>query len=201
MLLLCERRRLLGAVAALGMVGLACGGNATSPTFSGCLCGSWILQTVNGSPLPYTIAQVGTTKTEITGVWYNFYPDLNPLDLSRGSFVEWTNFRDTQDGHVSSRGTTDSGSFSLNGEAVTVVRQRDGSIGLGFLSGDTLRMVVNGFAFVLAPPPRVDAVGRVTAASASVTRSAGRSEIGVGRVDASPTVAPINAPSPVGARG
>jgi len=68
----------------------ACGGD--SSTSPGVVTGSYSLRTINGSPLPYTLIQIGADKIEITA-------DVIILNEG-GTFTETTSERTTENGVV-----------------------------------------------------------------------------------------------------
>ena len=123
------------------VVAAACGGSdaPTQPT-SASVAGTWKLQTVNGSALPYVAAQVGADKVELMS-------DVITA-VASGSFTQMTQIRVTQSGQVSTQSIPDAGSYTLNGSAVTFTFNSDGSTGTGSLSGNTLTVTEDGFAFV-----------------------------------------------------
>lgn len=123
------------------VVAAACGGDdgPTQPTAAS-VAGTWQLQTVNGSALPYVAAQVGLDKVELMS-------DVLTV-VASGSFTQMTQIRVTQSGQVTTQSIPDAGSYTLNGSAVTFTFNSDGSTGTGALSGSTLTVAEDGFAFV-----------------------------------------------------
>ena len=126
-------RRLL---LALAVATVACGSDATEPTTMASVAGTWSLSTVNGTALPYILAQSGADKLEWTA-------DVIPA-TSTGSFTQISSFRTTANGQVTTETTPDAGTFSLNGTAVTFT----GSTGTGALNGNTMTVTGQGFALV-----------------------------------------------------
>jgi hypothetical protein len=123
-------------------LGLACGGDSTSPTAS--IAGTWNLSSINGSPLPFTIQQVGTTKLEVV----SDVAILTASNSSSGSFTETTTSRLTQNGQVSTQTSANSGTYTLNGTAVVFVSNTAGTSNTGSWSGNTLTLAENGVALV-----------------------------------------------------
>jgi hypothetical protein len=79
---------------------------------SSTVTGSYVLRTVNGSPLPYTIAGTGTDKTEILD-------DAITL-FQGGGYSESGHTRVTVNGQVTNTTNTESGSYSLFGTSVSL---------------------------------------------------------------------------------
>ena len=122
------------------LVGAACGGDSPTQPTSSSVAGTWSLQTINGTALPYIVAQAGSDKVELTS-------DVLTV-VGSGSFTQITQVRVTQNGQVSTQSIPDAGSYVLNGTAVTFTFNSDGSSGTGSLSGNTLTIAEDGFAYV-----------------------------------------------------
>ena len=121
------------------IVAAACGGDSpTQPTAS--VVGTWNLQTVNGSALPYLVPQTDFEAVELMS-------DVLTA-AANGTFTQMTRFRVTQDGQAYPDSIPDAGSYALNGTAVTFTFDSDGSTGTGSLSGNTLTVAAEGFALV-----------------------------------------------------
>lgn len=118
---------------------LACSGDSTGPTEAS-VAGTWNLQSVNGTALPFVIAQTGTNKTEITA-------DVLTV-TSSGSFTEITTVRTTLNGTATTQTVPDAGSYVLNGNNVTFQFQSDGSVGSGTISGNTLTVSQAGLSLI-----------------------------------------------------
>jgi len=118
----------------------ACGGDSPTQPTSASVAGTWNLQTVNGSGLPYIVGQVGSDKLELVS-------DVLTVGES-GTFTQLTEFRVTESGQVSTESVPDAGSYALNGTAVTFTFDSDGSTGTGSLSGNTLTIAAGGFALI-----------------------------------------------------
>ena len=102
--------------------------------------GTWTLQSVNGSDLPYVVAQAGSDKVEVTA-------DVLTV-ASGGAFTEITSIRVTSGGNVTTQSIPDAGSYTVNGTAVTFTFQSDGSSGTGTLSGNTLTVATQGVSLL-----------------------------------------------------
>jgi hypothetical protein len=126
---------------ALALTLTACGGDSgtTAPT-NASLAGTWNLQTVNGAPLPFVFFQAGTDKEEITGDQFTF--------TSSGSFSQITTLRHTVNGQVSTETDTDAGTYSLNGTAIVVTFNSDGSSSTGSVSSNTITVTDQGLVAV-----------------------------------------------------
>ena len=125
-------------VALLAFAALAaCGGD--SSTSPGVVTGTYNLRTVNGSPLPYTVIQIGADKIEITG-------DVIILNEG-GTFTETTSQRTTENGVVTTSTIDDAGTYTLTGTAITLTSQESGSIS-GAVSGGTMTLTLEGLAAV-----------------------------------------------------
>ena len=110
-------RRLVLACAAVTL--LACGGDSTGPVASA--EGTWSLQSVGGTALPYTYAFDAATSHRAEVLSDVF--DLN----ADGTFTETFTTRDTQGTTVTTETATDAGTWSQSGKAVTVTFS-DGSL-------------------------------------------------------------------------
>ena len=102
--------------------------------------GTWNLQTVNGSVLPYLVPQDDFEAVELTS-------DVLTVD-AKGTFTQVSKFRVTQDGEWSMEFEPDSGSYQVNGTAVTFTYDSDRSSGIASLAGNTLTFSAAGFALV-----------------------------------------------------
>jgi hypothetical protein len=119
----------------------ACSGDSdpTAPTQAS-ITGTWTLQTINGTRLPFIVAQTGADKLELTS---------DVLTVSgTGSFTQTTTLRLTQNGQVTTQSVADAGTYTLNGTAASFRFNSDGSTGTGSISGNTLTVTSEGFALV-----------------------------------------------------
>ena len=126
-------------ILAMGTLALFACGDSTGVNQN--LNGTYSLQTVNGQALPFTFFQSGTLRQEITA---------DVFTATNGSFTEVTSERDTnlQTGAVSNFNTSDSGTYTINGTAVTFTFFSNGSTGSGTISGNTFTLVATGFSLV-----------------------------------------------------
>ncbi len=132
-----RRSKFLSCIIAVAFTA-ACGGSdkAIGPTLAS-ISGTYDLKTINGSNLPFVVAQTGSNKTEITA---------DVVTATGSAFTELLTVRATQNGQVTTQTFSDAGSFTLNGNAVTFAYQ-DGSTGTGTVSGNTFTVAVDGFSF------------------------------------------------------
>lgn len=133
--------RRLASVVLTGVLLTACGGDPFAPEG---VSGLYLLETVNGSPLPYsqTVTQNGVTFTaSITAGSVS----LNGNSTWSGSIT--TNF--TIEGTTTTETGTLSGTFELVApSAIRLTGFRDGEITSGTLDGDRLTLILDGDSFV-----------------------------------------------------
>lgn len=94
---------------------IACGSdnNSTTGTTLASLAGTWNLQTVNGSPLPFTASNVGGAKVEILS-------EVTTVSAN-GTFTQVTTERTTINGVASTQTLpATSGTIALTGSLVSV---------------------------------------------------------------------------------
>jgi hypothetical protein len=122
-------------------VAVACGSDSnTQPTFA-TIAGTWNLQTVNGTPLPFTISQTANDKVEVVSDVVTATPT--------GTYTEVIQVRETLNGQATVTTVPDAGSYTINGSAITLSSPQSGSV-TGTLSGnnDTFTAVEDGFVYV-----------------------------------------------------
>ena len=130
-------RKLRLALIALAV--LACGGDSTAPT-NASVAGTWSLRSINGSALPFVVFQDATSKEELTSDVFTF--------TSSGTFTEHTTIRETLSSQVTTTDQTDDGTYTLNGTAITVHFNSDGSNMTGSVSGNTITVTDSGSGLV-----------------------------------------------------
>jgi len=129
-------RRLLALLVLSAAV--ACGGDSsTNP--SATLTGSYSLRTVNGSPVPYTVIQIGADKYEIVS-------DVVTLNEG-GTWSESGTDRTTQSGQVTTGTITDNGTYTVNGTAITLISSQSGTV-TGAVGAGTLTLTAEGIVLV-----------------------------------------------------
>jgi hypothetical protein len=133
-------RSLFLTIAALSL--LACGGDSTGPTASA--VGTWDLQTIDGSPLPFTIFELASPpdKLEVTSDTF--------VASSNGTYSETATLRETQGTTVTTQTQTDTGTWTQNNAAITLTSDSDGSSSSAAISGDVITASVSGDVFVFA---------------------------------------------------
>ena len=129
------RRILIGLAVAFSV---SCGGSGI--VGSSTVHGAYTLQTVNGSPLPYTTAASGTSKTEITDDVITLYEG--------GTYAESGHSRITVNGQVTNQTNTKSGSYQLLGNSVSLLNNASGQLSFALIDGNTMTIVENGMTSV-----------------------------------------------------
>ncbi len=133
-------RKLALAIGALAITfATACGGDSTTQPTPASFAGTWSLQTVNGAALPFLVATNGSDKLEITSDVFTV--------TSSGTFDEMATTRTTISGVATVDTLNDSGTYTLNGSAVTLTFASDGSSIAGTLSGNSMTLTQAGYAF------------------------------------------------------
>lgn len=119
----------------------ACGGgdSPTAPTQVS-VVGVWNLQSINGVPLPFVLAQTGADKDELTSDVLTVAPG--------GTFTEIGTYRITRNAQVSTASESASGTYTLNGTAVVFRWNEGGGVGTGSVSSNSLTVADAGVAFV-----------------------------------------------------
>jgi len=87
---------------------VACGDNSTNPNTDS-ISGTYTLQTINGSQIPYTVSN-GSTSTTLTS-------DVLTV-ADNGSWSEIITYRQTVNGTTSNGTESDSGTWSRSGTSV-----------------------------------------------------------------------------------
>ena len=130
--------RFFKLVALLALV--ACGGDNDPTSPGNSLAGTWSLQSINGTALPYVVLQSGANKIELTA-------DILTVS-SGGSFTQTSTIKTTVNGQVTTESVSDAGSYTVNGNAVSFVFNSDATTGTGVLSGNSLSVGAEGAAFI-----------------------------------------------------
>jgi hypothetical protein len=129
------------AIGLLLAMSVACGGDSPVEPLNVQIAGTWHLQSINGSPLPFIVFQSATEKFEITS-------DVLTI-VSSGTFTELTAFRLTENGAITNESFPDSGTFTINGNAITFVFISDATAtGTGTLSDGTLTVTSSGVVLI-----------------------------------------------------
>ena len=128
------------AMALLAVSVAACGGDSTSEPKPITVVGTWTLETVNGSRLPFILDQSGNDKVELISA---------SLDvMSSGVFSSTSNERSTIAGVVQTQSYIDPGHFTLAGSVATFVFDVDGGISRGTIVADAMTFNANGLVVV-----------------------------------------------------
>ena len=130
-------RKLIFGLVAFGVLG--CGGDSTGPGASA--VGTWKLQTVNGSALPYTVAFVASPPYRLEIVDDTFVASAN------GTYTESFTTRETDGSTVTTQTDSDNGTWTQNDNVVTITAS-DGTVSSATISGDIITASESGFAFV-----------------------------------------------------
>ena len=118
---------------------VACGSDSSTQPTTTSIAGTWDLTSVNGTALPFVINQTGTDKLELVG-------DVVTATAT-GTYTESFSFRETLNGVVTTTTEPDNGTYTINGNAITLNSSTNGSI-TGALSGNTFTLVDQGFVFL-----------------------------------------------------
>ena len=130
-------RRLLSLTLALAIV--ACGSDSSSGPTNASVAGTWSLQTVNGSPLPFTLA-TSPAKLELLSYVVNV--------TSTGTWTSAQSIRTTFNGQATTASTTDAGTYTLSGNAVAISSTSSSTVLAGTVNGNTLTLASSGLTFV-----------------------------------------------------
>ena len=99
------------ALALLTLAAGACGGDDDSTGPNGSIAGTYTLQTVNGSPPPITVFELGDDKIEVTGA--------SVVINENGTFSATSTVRETDAGQVTTSSSVCSGTYTRSGSTVT----------------------------------------------------------------------------------
>lgn len=129
------RRILAVLLTATSIVLAGCGKDAIGPAQ---VAGTYTLQTVNGQPLPYTLGEDATSKTEILSQTFTLNVDAT---------YSWvTTDRLTDNGQVTTDTDTSTGTYTVRGSTITIRDVEGGSLDV-MLTGDTLTMIIGPLFF------------------------------------------------------
>ncbi len=120
-------------VATLIMVVLlaACGDKVSAPTPAS-VAGTWRLQTVNGSGLPYVLMQSAAGKAELISDVITAAAD--------GTFSRVALTRFTVNGKSETGAESDVGTFTLNGPSISFLFDSDKSTASGTVAGNSMTL-------------------------------------------------------------
>lgn len=131
------RRTLLPLFLAAFALVTACGGSSDSTAPQISVEGTYNLQSVNGSALPYTFVGNGVSISLISEV----------ITASGGSFTQLQTADVTQNGATQRTTASDAGRYTINGSAVTFQFNSDGSTGTGTINGNTFTVANQGYSY------------------------------------------------------
>ena len=131
---------LIPALALLGACGDKTGGAADVTDPSSGIAGTYTLQTVNGTSLPFVTFQLGNDKVEVTAG----SAQLN----SDNTYSYSITLTDTTAGTVTTTIDTGTGTYTVTGTTIQFSDPGDGSGAFtGSISGNTITVVVDGDTF------------------------------------------------------
>src|SRR5687768_7635136 len=125
-------------VAALLLVGAACGGDSTGPD-EGSIVGSYTLRTINGQNLPYTTLSAGVNTAEVLSSSLSLNTD--------GTFREERSVRRTHQGVPVTEAEMKFGTYTSTGSGVTFSVTTGAQVS-GKRGGGSITFVEEGFTFV-----------------------------------------------------
>ena len=130
-------RRFLLACSALVLLG--CGSDSTGPDAS--VVGTWDLQTVNNSALPFTLQVDPNTNTRVEVISDQY------VVHNGGTYDETFTTRTTSGTQVTEDPLTDAGTWTVHGNTVNLIAS-DGSALVGTVNGDHITAAIAGFTLV-----------------------------------------------------
>ena len=133
-------RRFLVACAAVALLG--CGGDSTGPAASA--EGTWNLQTVGGSALPYTAIFIASPMYRLEILSDQL------ITNSDGTYSETAQIRETDGSTVSTSSEQDTGKWSQHGSQVSFTSDADGAVINAAVSGNQLSFSTSGGAAIYA---------------------------------------------------
>ena len=134
-------RRLAASILLLAAVTLSACGDSTGPGLGlGAPTGTYTLQTINGTALPYTVDDGAGTVVVILSDAFTLQDG--------GRFTETFSLRVTENGTTTTETNTNAGAWTLAGTAVRLTFDVDGLSVSGTLSGGVLTIVDEGLSLV-----------------------------------------------------
>lgn len=132
--------RYLLAVLAFSSV-VACGGSdaATTPLAPSAI-GAWTLSTINGTALPFTLMASGGNKSEAIGSTLTI--------VQGGSYTATFIVRNTTNGQQSTQSSSQAGTYVVNGTAISLRTNSDGTVVSGSVSGNSLTLTEEGAVYL-----------------------------------------------------
>ncbi len=127
-------RRVFLAVLIFGVT--ACGDDGTGLEN---VIGTYILETIDGGPLPWILLQVGGNKIEVTAGSVTLNADRTCSDS--------ITLRTTESGSVTTDTATDMCTYTTDGQAVTLT-YADNTVSVGSIIGSALTITDAGVTFI-----------------------------------------------------
>jgi hypothetical protein len=117
----------------------ACGSDGSTNAGPASVAGTYTLRTVNGSPLPYTLFEVGGDKYEITA---------DAVTIKEGgAWTESGTIRSTESGTVTTSTVTNVGTYTRAGTVINFVSAQTGPFS-GSVESGTLSLTQEGLVAV-----------------------------------------------------
>lgn len=104
------------------------------------LTGTWKLTSINGSPLPYLLDQIGEDKLELM--------EAGLVATSTGTFTSTSLEQTTISGEVQSHAFSEDGRWAVQGSEVALTFNSDGATVVGTIRRDSLIFTGGGFPVV-----------------------------------------------------
>ena len=134
------RQAFLIAAAASLALAAACSSSSSGERSSPSFVGRWVLQSVNGTSLPFTTSQSAGTRTDLAA-------DVIDATSSAG-FTDTTTIRTTAGGQVSTAAVPRSGIWVVEGGTVTFTFFDNGLSSTGSFDGRKLTVTSAGRSYV-----------------------------------------------------
>lgn len=128
------RRLAVSALFASVLAVSACGDGPTG--ISGSAEGTWFLQTINGTPPPFTIVSITDYRVEVMGGVLDLHAD--------GTYTNTYTYRETENGVATTIEETDFGTYFRSGSTITL-EDDEGFTAQATISGDQLTINEGGF--------------------------------------------------------
>lgn len=126
-------RVLTKSVLAILVAGLTACGDSSGPDDGGIVAGTYTLRTINGSGLPFVLAQIGTEfKFEIVSDVFTLKED--------NTFTDVATVRFTEEGTVTTETNTYTGTYTTTGSTVRLTDTTGETLTSTFSAGNTLTM-------------------------------------------------------------
>ena len=131
------RKLFIASIAAVALA--ACGGDSTAPPAS--IAGTYVLQTVNSAPLPFTVIATTDYKFEILSDSYQIRDD--------GTYSGTSQFRETLNGTATVETDNSTGTYTRAGSSITLTDSVDPTDKFtGTVDGGTFTVTAEGFVLV-----------------------------------------------------